>query len=325
MGPLNRRGEAAIVKDLDEDEDLFSVTVQGEPVVWIFSRKGPFRHPEYMHSYKERAPTKGLVFLVEVQYHLKFKTDQPVFSPMSTHLYSELVSTDEGAQILDKEGLIRTLIYEVKSPHTEHNDFANDLLSIAHICSSGRGILLVLKEDAYFLYWLTQTCCTHPNYNTRAICYQALCLLSKSKNASKLLLELNWECYHSGLTSVAVPRNISSLFDLDHVAGGIDLDNFSQQIPAIVPEYIYNLSPDPTQKFESLEAEILTCISKLPGITKLFGESKARIEQIRNTNPKVFDNPELYRSVLELFELYPFRLSVRREVMKLFSNTAKSL
>jgi len=60
----------------------------------------------------------------------------------------------------------------------------------------------------------------------------------------------------------------------------------------------------------------------LPGIVPIFKESKSRLEYIKTHHPEVFDR-DLYVEVQELLSSYSFKLSVRREIMKLFETKVK--
>ena len=62
---------------------------------------------------------------------------------------------------------------------------------------------------------------------------------------------------------------------------------------------------------------------QLPGIVPVFKESKSRIEVIRSEHPEIFDDRATYLNVLQIFENYSFKLTVRREVVRLFTAKAK--
>ena len=50
----------------------------------------------------------------------------------------------------------------------------------------------------------------------------------------------------------------------------------------------------------------------------IYRECKARLDQIRAHHPEAFSNRKLYATVHRMFEGYTFKLSIRRDLLKLF-------
>ena len=55
----------------------------------------------------------------------------------------------------------------------------------------------------------------------------------------------------------------------------------------------------------------------MPGVI-IYRECKARLDQIRTFHPEAFSNRKLYATVHRMFEGYTFKLSTRRDILKLF-------
>lgn len=60
----------------------------------------------------------------------------------------------------------------------------------------------------------------------------------------------------------------------------------------------------------------------MPGVV-LYRECKARLDAIRRQNPQVFDKHSLYVDVHRILESYSFKLTARRDILALFSTTAR--
>ena len=50
----------------------------------------------------------------------------------------------------------------------------------------------------------------------------------------------------------------------------------------------------------------------------IFRECKARLDQIKSNHPEAFANRKLYATVHRMFEGYTFKLTTRRDILKLF-------
>ena len=60
----------------------------------------------------------------------------------------------------------------------------------------------------------------------------------------------------------------------------------------------------------------------MPGVI-LFSESKSRLEAIKHADADIFKNRQLYLSVRRLLDTHAYKLSVRREILSMFSVEAK--
>ena len=56
---------------------------------------------------------------------------------------------------------------------------------------------------------------------------------------------------------------------------------------------------------------------QLPGVI-IYRECKARLDQIKAHHPEAFSNRKLYATVHRMFEGYTFKLTTRRDILKLF-------
>ena len=66
----------------------------------------------------------------------------------------------------------------------------------------------------------------------------------------------------------------------------------------------------------------MNAIAKMPGLL-LYKEARTFLEQRKISNPEVFSSRNLYVTVHRVLESYSFRLSTRREILKLFTIQAK--
>jgi len=72
----------------------------------------------------------------------------------------------------------------------------------------------------------------------------------------------------------------------------------------------------------SVEVEILNAIVKMPGLL-LYKEAKTFLEQRKISNPEAFSSRNLYVTVHRVLESYSFRLTTRREILRLFTIQAR--
>jgi hypothetical protein len=62
---------------------------------------------------------------------------------------------------------------------------------------------------------------------------------------------------------------------------------------------------------------------QLPGVISVFKDAKGKIEKLKANNPDLFSSRKVFLNMMSLFESYSFKLTVRRELVKLFTNAAK--
>jgi hypothetical protein len=60
----------------------------------------------------------------------------------------------------------------------------------------------------------------------------------------------------------------------------------------------------------------------MPGVI-LYRECKVRLEAIKKENPELFGRRSLFLEVMRILECYTFKLTARRDIVNLFSDTAK--
>jgi len=85
--------------------NLFSVTVPGQPVTWIFCRQQdvPYRasvtskDPLFAATGGQR-PQESAIYLSEIHYYIRLDTGHSLFCPLPRHLYAELGRSPDGAK-----------------------------------------------------------------------------------------------------------------------------------------------------------------------------------------------------------------------------------
>ena len=55
----------------------------------------------------------------------------------------------------------------------------------------------------------------------------------------------------------------------------------------------------------------------------LYRDSKAKLESLRKEHRDLFDNHGLYLEVVKILDAYTFKLTVRRDILNLFTENAK--
>jgi hypothetical protein len=79
-----------------------------------------------------------------------------------------------------------------------------------------------------------------------------------------------------------------------------------------------------TRALEKAELDVMNIVVKLPGVSPgFYRDSLKMLENIQLNSRSTFDSHALYLEVQSLFEVYSYRLSIRRDIMKLFSIAAK--
>lgn len=168
--PGHRQGT---IKELPDDR--FAVTVAGEPVVWIFSRKAPAvsNSPRSRHGSRARhsgtgsfsynpdpfsesakssrsdlSRAGGQVYLVEVQYYFQIHTGHSIFVPLPRHLYGELSRSQEGYDVLSTRNIVYDLLATARKLHPANRAETHHLKANASGHSLGVPHDWVLERDA---------------------------------------------------------------------------------------------------------------------------------------------------------------------------------
>ena len=55
----------------------------------------------------------------------------------------------------------------------------------------------------------------------------------------------------------------------------------------------------------------------------MYRDSKQRLDLMKKERPELFSKRSLFVEVLKILDAYTFKLTARREVLKLFTNNAK--
>lgn len=122
------------------------------------------------------------------------------------------------------------------------------------------------------------------------------------------------------------PQTATSAAVFATTARNPSIQSSGRSLPAgfMASSHTFNTDPSPTTtEITRLSREVLSIISKMPGII-FYRECSAKLDRIRLEHREVFDSRELYAAVHSLFEMHSFKLSLRRDIIRLFSNAAKS-
>ena len=334
--PGHRQGHV-----IELGDNKFSVEIAGEPAVWIFSRslqslgnirrgsdkvstsRGSSLVDSFMGGSTFRGDSSrsgGFVYLTEVQYHIKLESGLGLSVPIQRHLYGELARSIEGIATLTRNDIIFKLIKIANDNNISLCERKNALWSLGHIASSDLGYAAIDHVDASFTEWVVSQALTHQIYSFRCTFFYVLGLISRSTSGLKKLRVLKWECSPlNSDTAIAFPVDMSSMFQLSLTRK--DNSSIKRTGDSWAPPMTRLLKPF-NAGIVSLEVEILNAIVKMPGLL-LYKEAKTFLEQRKISNPEVFSSRNLYVTVHRVLESYSFRLTTRREILRLFTIQAR--
>lgn len=329
--PGHRQGHV-----IELGDNKFSVEISGEPAVWIFSRslqsssvfrRGSMRGSNIADSFMGGSTSRGdssrsggFVYLTEVQYHIKLESGLGLSVPIQRHLYGELARSIEGVATLTRNDIIFRLIKIANDNNISLVERKNALWSLGHIASSDLGYTAIDKVDASFVEWIISQALTNQIYSFRSTFFYVLGLISRSTAGFKKLRVLKWECSPlNSDTAIAFPVDMSSMFQLS--ATRKDNASIKKSGDYWAPPMTRLLKPF-NAGIVSVEVEILNAIVKMPGLL-LYKEAKTFLEQRKISNPEAFSSRNLYVTVHRVLESYSFRLTTRREILRLFTIQAR--
>jgi len=336
--PGHRQGNTVELGD-----NRFSVEIQGEPCVWIFSRVMPgSAHSSSVSRARagsltggdslfgnsanrsDASRSGGICYLVEVQYYLRLETGQATFATIPRHLYGELARSPEGISLLTSKNTISDLLTAAHAIGENITASAQKaaLWALGNIGSTEFGYSAITAVDSTFLEWCLEGVLTCPNYSVRGTFFQVIGLLSRTHRGRIKLAQFQWDsALSNGSSAVAVPRNPSVLFmreSMNDASHAFDSNLVSQPIPPMIRPLTLNLPHGSV----SMELEVLNLIAKLPG-NLCYLESKSTLFRLRINHPEIFASRDLYLGVHRLLETYSYKLALRRDILKLFPPEAR--
>lgn len=217
--PSHRGGRVTELPD-----DRFAVEVPGEPVVFIFARSlTPPKTTEVDTS--ASTPKKpsarrdtGAAYLVEVHYLLRLWTDQDAFVPIPRHLYGELARSKKGAAMLSlvpEQGghsTVQRLLSVAEDEMAAPDKRRAALWALGQIGSTEHGFGAITAERPSFVRFVIAQAVGAPNYSLRGTGFFILGLLGRSRGGAFCLAQEDWDVSPQVGVAVAVPRDVSALF-----------------------------------------------------------------------------------------------------------------
>lgn len=222
---------------LELPNDRFSVEVPGEPVVFVFSRSAPkmlkrVATDSSMVSNTRRSLSKddietnnvrrnsgvrvqqppGIVYLVEIHYYLRLKTNQDTFVPIPRHLYGELSRNSVGINILREHVVVKTLLRTLNDEDTVSAKRRSALWALGHIGATSAGYNMISREMPRFVKWIISIATTSLDYSLRATAFIVLGLVGRSHGGGIHLAAEKWGISPRIGVAVAIPKDLSSLF-----------------------------------------------------------------------------------------------------------------
>lgn len=240
--------------------------------------------------------------------------------PIQRHFYGELARSIEGIATLTRNDVVFRLMKVAHDDCIPLVERKNALWSLGHIASSDLGYTTIDKVDTSFVEWVISQALTHQIYSYRCTFFYVLGLISRSTCGLKRLRVLKWECSPlSSDTAIAFPVDMSLMFQLsattkDNASSKKSGDYWAPPMTRLLKPFNAGIV--------SLEVEILNAIVKIPGLL-LYKEARTFLEQRKISNPEVFSSRNLYVTVHRVLESYSFRLTTRREILRLFTIQAR--
>jgi len=218
-------------------------------------------------------------------------------------------------------------------------DIISSLWGLGHIAAIEEGFQSILDVCPRFVPTCIDLATEAMSYSVRSCAFSVLGLISRTESGSLQLAANNWEASPIHYVAVAMPDDPSVLFscegdtdsELEAVTPVASRNNrcstlFSDEKRADrVPFSIDTLKSsilNGNDQDVSVENQLLEAIGRLPG-QLLYKDTLATIKEMKKSHADIFSRRDLFLSVHHLMENYTFKLSTRRFLVNLFTDTAK--
>lgn len=215
----------------------------------------------------------------------------------------------------------------------------SSLWGLGHIAAIEDGFQSILDVCPRFVPTCINLATDAMSYSVRSCAFSVLGLISRTESGSVQLAANQWEASPIHYVAVAMPDDPSVLFscegDVESELDVIDaMVGESSRTPPLscdeksidrVPFSVNALKSSILHRTEdsmSVENKLLVAIGRLPG-QLLYKDTLASIKEMKRAHPEVFASRTVFLSVHQLLENYTFKLSIRRFLLDLFSDTAK--
>lgn len=237
------------------------------------------------------------------------------------NFFGELVKTEEGFNFIINSGLIIEFINFIRYYSINLNDENIDLLklkaclySIGFIGSSKYGIEILdingCVED------ISKIARNSPIISLRGCCINVLGLISKTSDGIEILDELEWETIFdifNNSIGIIIPKSFNEIIEFNE-------DILNHEIKDKEVEIINN----PIFHDERI-LEILKLIGNLCNHVYLNSSTK-ELSNIFKLNEDIFKIPELFLQTLKFFEVYKYKLTIRKFLINdIFLNDGRLL
>ncbi|BFZ56514.1 hypothetical protein PYCC9005_003561 [Savitreella phatthalungensis] len=226
-------------------------------------------------------------------------------SPLPYHFYGELAKTDEGCRLLKSKGhlpaYVDILETDWSSPHRNDEEVCAAkaaLWAIGNVGAEELGISFLIDTGAVDL--IVDLVKTASHVSLRGTAYLVLGLIARTQIGVKMIESHGWHCVVDVLGrpgGVCIPRSATDVF---MGLGG----RISRQQPRI----------EIAQRSDAVVDILLGNLSN----HILANDAAKKLLALRQHDPSIFNNPELFARTTATLAQTHYRLAVRNFILRLF-------
>ena len=213
--------------------------------------------------------------------------------------------------MVNEHALVDKLVDFVQNTRGAASDRHAALWALGHIGSSANGFTHLSRKDPDVVSKIMHIASSDGDLSIRGSCFCVMGMISRaSKAASRELHKLEWGCPKDPALAIAIPEDLSSIFNFnDHTYDGS---------PTNAPAAAEAGSIAGPSEDEDVE-NVIRLVTKL-ACSMYTKEAKDELTQLRRSNASIFKSPTLERRAHELFEAGSFTLASRRFVHDLLAD-----
>jgi len=259
------------------------------------------------------------LLLTHVCFNLELVPHRFASPSLPVHLLGELAKTEKGAKAIASMNVLADYVKQIQDESLPSSTRRAALWALGHTGASEHGFRLLNAEHVKAVIHVAVNDAT---LSLRGTAVYALGLFSRSRLGAKALNDHGWATLDSKthpFATIAVPASKAALrfYKLDVHASAMDarsglsaaIDGVSMPVSRDGP--LVEVSPDTDA------GRVLKAVSELSNHIAQ-KDAHAVLLRIKESNPGVFNNVQLFMTVQELLARYAYQLQVRQFIAGLF-------
>ncbi|KAK6346439.1 hypothetical protein TWF730_010761 [Orbilia blumenaviensis] len=230
------------------------------------------------------------------------------------HFYRELAKTEEGCRLLQEKGHFEEFAMFVKDNADEYEDIEivtkvkGCLWAIGNIGSLPSGAPFIENSD--IVEDIISIAETSKVLSLKGTAFFVIGMISRTSSGLELLDAFGWDAKVTDMgefLGYCLPKKLNSLLSLQNWDFASGETNPSGRITTCSIPGVD----------ESLLQKLLVAMTNLSNHI-LANEASRELVKLKQSNPDLFQSPEVYCQTLRILESYRYRLPVRRFILEIF-------